>query len=410
MSPAGSYESLMAAIKAGTNAVYFGVGKLNMRARAAKNFQTEDLKKISRICSRNHVRCYLTLNTILYDDEIAEMQSICEAATDAGISAVIASDIAAINYARKIGLEVHISTQANVSNLESVKFYAGYADVIVLARELTIEQVKSICSEIKRQEIRGPGGNPLQVELFVHGALCVSISGKCYMSESLTGHSANRGNCLQTCRRSYKVIDDVTGDELAIDNEYVMSPKDLCTIGFIDQLIESGATVFKIEGRGRREDYVYRVTRAYREAIDSYFTGTFSKEKAKQWEAELSKVFNRGFWHGGYYMGRHIDDWSKSYGSRATKQKVYAGYVKNYFPKAGIAEFVIENGEVKTGDKLMVTGVTTGFVETTADSIFVNDVPADLAVKGDFATIPVTEKVRRNDKLYLIIDRVDFQK
>jgi len=409
MSPAGSFESLRAAIKAGTNAVYYGVGKMNMRARAAKNFQLNDLEEISNICSRHHVRSYLALNTILYDDEIAEMQSLCNAAKNAGISAVIASDIAAINYARAIGLEVHISTQANVSNIDAVRFYANYADVIVLARELKIEQIKSICDEIKRQGIKGPNGNLVQIELFIHGALCISISGKCYMSQSLTGHSANRGDCFQTCRRGYKVVDDATGDELVIDNEYVMSPKDLCTIGFIDKLIESGATVFKIEGRGRREDYVFRVTRAYREAINSYFAGTYSQEKAKEWERELEKVFNRGFWHGGYYMGRHINEWSKSYGSRATKQKVYSGVVKNYFPKARVAEFVIENGEVKIGDTIMVTGVTTGFVETKVDSIFVRDVPADKAVKGDNATIPVAEKIRRNDKLYLIIDRVDYQ-
>jgi len=409
MSPAGSYESLMAAIKAGTNAVYFGVGKLNMRARSAKNFQIDDLPTIARICSHDQISCYLALNSILYDDEIAEMQNLCDAAKDAGVSAVIASDISAINYASSIGLEVHISTQLNVSNLEAVKFYARYADVIVLARELKIGQIKSICDEIKRQDIRGPGGNLVRIELFIHGALCVSISGKCYMSDSLTGHSANRGECLQTCRRSYKVVDDVTGDELLIDNQYVMSPKDLCTIRFVDKLIECGATVFKIEGRGRREDYVYRVTRAYRQAIDSYYAGTFSAEITQQWEEELAKVFNRGFWHGGYYMGRHINDWSKSYGSRAKKQKVYAGYVKNYFSKARVAEFVIENGEVKIGDELMITGVTTGFVEITTESMYVNDVPADSAAKGDFVTIPVGEKVRRNDKLYLIIDRVDFQ-
>lgn len=407
--PAGSFASLQAAIQAGADSVYFGVGKLNMRARAAQNFTLDELEQIADTCRQHHIRSYLALNTILYDNEIKEMQTICNAAKKTGISAVIASDIAAIQYARQIGLEVHISTQANVSNLEAVKFYARYADVIVLARELTIEQVKSICDAILQQNITGPSGNLVKIELFIHGALCVSISGKCYMSLSLTGHSANRGDCSQTCRRSFKVIDDVTGEELVIDNKYVMSPRDLCTIQFIDKLIESGATVFKIEGRGRREEYVYHVTQAYREAINSYYTGTFTRENISRWETELAGVFNRGFWHGGYYMGRQIDEWSRSYGSQATRQKIYVGYVHNYFPKAGIAEFAIENHGVAIGDTITISGPTTGYVETCVNSLFINEQPTEHAEKGAYTTIPVPAKVRRNDKLYVLTERTELQ-
>ncbi|HPG40023.1 MAG TPA: peptidase U32 family protein [bacterium] len=407
--PAGSFTSLQAAIKAGADSIYFGVGKLNMRARAAQNFIPEELPQIVEICHSKNVRCYLALNTILYDNEICEMQAICNAAQTAGVDAVIASDMAAIQYAHQLGLEVHISTQANVSNFEAVKFFARYADIIVLARELTIAQVKYICDAIREQNIIGPSGNLVKIELFIHGALCVSISGKCYMSLSLTGHSANRGDCFQTCRRSYKVVDDVTGDELVIDNHFVMSPRDLCTIGFMDKLIESGASVLKIEGRGRREEYVYTVTRVYREAISACLTNNYTPEKISRWETELAGVFNRGFWHGGYYMGRHIDEWSRSYGSQASKQKIYAGYVKNYFPQAGIAELAIESHGIARGDTIIISGPTTGYVETRITSLLVDDQPVPNAGKGTYATIPVPEKVRRHDKLYIFAVRNDLQ-
>ncbi len=409
MSPAGSFESLMAAIKAGADSVYFGVGKLNMRARSAKNFQLEDLAKITEICKKHHIKSYLALNTILYDYELDDMRSLCKSALETGVTAIIASDIAVIQYAREIGIEVHLSTQLNISNVAEVRFYSQFADVIVLARELTVEQVRHIVDTIQNENIRGPKGELVQIELFVHGALCVSVSGKCYMSLANTGHSANRGDCFQTCRRSYRVIDETTDEELVIDNKYVMSPRDLCTIRFVDQLVATGASVFKIEGRGRREEYVYRVTKAYKEAVAHVQNGTFDHEKAVEWEQQLEKVFNRGFWHGGYYMGRHWDEWSASYGSRATQQKVYLGYVKHYFSKAGVAEFLIETGDVNIGDALMITGPTTGIVEATVESIFVNDAPAESAQKGDAPTLKMTEKVRRNDKLYKVINRKDFQ-
>jgi len=408
--PAGSFASLQAAIQAGADSVYFGVGKLNMRARAAQNFTPAELPQIVAMCHSNNVRCYLALNTILYDNEIFEMQAICNAAKTAGVDAVIASDLAAIQYACRLGLEVHISTQANVSNLEAVKFFARYADVIVLARELTIEQVKYICDAIRKQNITGPSGKLVKIELFIHGALCVSISGKCYMSLSLTGHSANRGDCFQTCRRSYKVVDEVTGDELVIDNQFVMSPRDLCTIGFMDKLIESGASVMKIEGRGRREEYVFTVTRVYREALTACLANNFTPEKISRWETDLAGVFNRGFWRGGYYMGRHIDEWSRSYGSQADKQKIYAGYVRNYFLKAGIAELVIESQGISLGDTIIISGPTTGYVETSVASLMIDGQPVQKAGKGTCATIPVPGKVRRHDKLYIFAARNDLQK
>ncbi len=409
MAPAGSFESLMAAIKAGADSVYFGVGKLNMRARSAKNFQLEDLAKITEICKKHHIKSYLALNTILYDYELDDMRFLCKSALDAEVTAIIASDIAVIQYAREIGIEVHLSTQLNISNVTEVRFYSQFADVMVLARELTVEQVRHIVNTIEKEEIRGPKGELVQIELFVHGALCVSVSGKCYMSLANTGHSANRGDCFQTCRRSYRVIDETTDEELVIDNKYVMSPRDLCTIRFVDQLVATGASVFKIEGRGRREEYVYRVTKAYKDAVAHVQMGTFDHDKAVEWEQQLEKVFNRGFWHGGYYMGRHWDEWSASYGSRATQQKVYLGYVKHYFRKAGVAEFLIETGDVNVGDALMITGPTTGIVEATVESIYVNDAPAESAQKGDAPTLKMSEKVRRNDKLYKVIDRKDYQ-
>ncbi len=405
MSPVGSYESLAAAIKAGADSIYFGVQHLNMRARSANNFTLEDLKKITEICKNNKIRSYLTVNTILYDNDLELMKKIIDAAKESRISAIIASDIAAIQYANKIGIEVHISTQANVSNIESVKFYSKYADVIVLARELTLNQIKHISNEIKKQNITGPKGNLVQIELFIHGAMCVSIAGKCYMSLAQYNHSANRGACLQACRRSYKITDEETGDELTIDNQYVMSPKDLCTIEHIDKIIKAGVTVLKIEGRGRKADYVFTVTKCYKEALQSYQDNTFTKEKTEQWIKQLESVFNRGFWHGGYYLGNKLGEWSNKYGSKATKEKTYIGHATNYYTKNKVALFQLESHNLKIGDKILITGPTTGVIESEVEEIYINDKPSKQATKGQEVTFTVPEKVRKNDKLFLVVDR-----
>jgi putative protease len=401
MAPAGSWESMNAAIKAGANSVYFGVEKLNMRARAANNFKSSELKKITNLCKKNNVKSYLTLNIVLYDDEIKEMKSLCDKAKKAGVSAVIASDVSAIQYANSIGLEVHISTQANVSNLEAVKFYSKYADVIVLARELTIDKIKNIIDEIKKQNIKGPSGKLIRIELFVHGAMCVSISGKCYMSLALFNHSANRGDCSQPCRRKYNVKDDV-GNELEIDNQFVMSPKDMCTINFIDKLLDAGAKVLKIEGRGRSADYVYSVVKAYREAVDLYKIGKYTKEEQKRLLERLEAVFNRGFWHGGYYLGKKLGEWSGNAGSSTTKTKLFLGPVHNYYPKAKIFSVSIETNEINIGDELIITGPTTGVVELNALKLVFNDKEIKSAGKGKLVTIPCKEKVRKNDKVYVL--------
>ena len=409
LSPAGAFESLHAAINAGADAIYFGIDQLNMRARSSKNFTLKDLHAIAQITSEQHVKSYLALNTIIYDDELAHMQTICDAAQAAGISAVIAGDISVMSYARSIGLEVHISTQANISNIKAVKFYAQFADVMVLARELDLDQIKYIADQTSQKQIIGPSGHPVRIELFVHGALCVSISGKCYMSLATKNYSANRGECLQTCRRRFRVIDDSSNEELVLDNQFVMSPKDLCMIGFMDELIEAGATVFKIEGRGRASDYIYHTTKAYREAIDSYVAGTYSAEKIKAWTERLENVFNRGFWHGGYYLGNKLGEWSGAYGSVAKKQKSYVGYAVNYFAKPQVAEFLIENKSIKLGDTIAVTGPTTGYEERTIDSLYIDEKPAEHAHKGADVTIPFDVRVRKNDKLYVIHQRTDWQ-
>ena len=410
MSPAGNFECLASAIKAGANSVYFGVEQLNMRARAANNFTLADLGEIVKICSEKNVKTYLTLNTIMYDHDIILMKKICDAAKKEGVSAVIASDISAISYANSIGLEVHISTQQNVSNMEAVRFYAKFADVIVLARELTLSQVKKICDDIKKENIKGPNGELVRIELFAHGALCVAVSGKCYMSLGTYNASANRGACLQNCRRSYKVTDNETGDELVIDNEYVMSPSDLCTIGFIDKLIEAGVKVFKLEGRGRSADYVYTVTKCYRDAADSVLEGNYTEEKIKGWTKKLESVYNRGFWHGGYYLGKKLGEWSGTYGSKATKEKVFVGIAKHYFPKTGIGEFHIQSEMIKTGDEILITGNTTGVIEGKVESMFVNDKPnIEIAKQGDVITFKVSERVRENDKLYVVKNKEKFQ-
>ncbi|MEM3112975.1 MAG: peptidase U32 family protein [Candidatus Pacearchaeota archaeon] len=412
MSPAGNFECLAAAIKAGANSVYFGVEQLNMRARAANNFSLDDLPEIVKICNEKNVKTYLTLNTIMYDHDIVLMKKICDSAKKAGVSAVIASDISAIGYANSIGLEVHISTQTNVSNIEAVKFYSKFADVIVLARELTISQIKKICDEINKENITGPKGELVRIELFAHGAMCVAISGKCYMSLGTYNASANRGACLQNCRRSYRVIDNETGDELVIDNEYVMSPSDLCTIGFIDKLIDAGVKVFKIEGRGRSADYVYITTKCYREAANSYLEGSYTEQKISEWIKQLESVYNRGFWHGGYYLGKQLGEWSGVYGSKATKEKIFVGIAKHYFPKTQIGEFHIQSEKIKVGDEILITGNTTGVIQGKVEEMFVNDKKAEIngeAKAGDVITFKVYERVRENDKLYVVKDKIKLQ-
>jgi len=405
MAPAGSWDAMSAAIKAGADAVYFGVKKLDMRSRAAHSFDVEDLPDIVSFCREHQVRTYLTLNTLVYDEDIETLDLLIDAAKNAGVSAVICSDIAAITHAHKAGLEVHISTQANVSNIDSVLFFSKYADVIVLARELSLEQVASICGHIKEQDIRGPSGDLVKIEIFVHGALCVSIAGKCYMSLALYGHSANRGDCLQTCRRRFRVTDEDTGDELIIDNKYVMSPADICTISIIDKLLDAGASVFKIEGRGRSADYVFKVTKAYREAIDSVINNTYSMEKIEKWRNELKSVFNRGFWEKGYYLGKQLGEWSGTYGSQATTKKIYIGKPLKYFAKAQVALIKIETGSLSPGDKIVITGPTTGYVEAEVESIFLDDAPVKNASKGQIVSIPLNEKVRPSDKVFVLKER-----
>jgi len=402
LAPVGSYESLMAAIKAGADSVYFGITQLNMRARSANNFTIKDLKKIVKICKENKVNSYLALNTVLYGSDLKLMRKICDAAKKAKISAVIGTDMAVLQYANSIGLSANCSTQLNISNIEAVKFYSKFADIIVLARELTINQIKDICKEVKKQNVKGPKGELVKIEIFIHGALCVSISGKCYMSLANYNCSANRGACLQACRRRYKVIDEETGDELVLENKYIMSPKDLCTIGFIDKILESGATVFKIEGRGRGPEYVYTVTKVYREAIDSYFNGTYIKDKVTNWIKELESVYNRGFWQGGYYLGKKLGEWSGAYGSQATKEKFLIGVAKNYFVKAKVGHFILQSDELNLGDEALITGNTTGVIKFKVESIMKDGRVIQKAVKGEDITIPVPERVRTGDKLFVL--------
>lgn len=405
MAPAGSYDSLMAGIHAGASSIYFGVEQLNMRARATNNFHLEDLSKISSICKKEKVKTYLTVNTILYDHDIVLMKKICDAAKVACVDAIIASDFAVLQYCQQIRQPVHISTQMNISNIESVRFFAQYADVLVLARELTLSQIKEICEEIKTQNIRGPSGEMVKIEVFVHGALCVAVSGKCYMSLATYNASANRGACLQNCRRSYKLTDEETGDELVVDNKYIMSPKDLCTIGFVDKLIEAGISVMKIEGRGKAPEYVATVTAAYKEAVESYFAGTYTQEKIEDWTKKLETVYNRGFWQGGYYLGKKLGEWSGAYGSQATKEKKYLGTAINYFPKPTIAHFILEAGALKTGDEIIITGPTTGVLQFCLDEFYVAEKRAILAKKGEEVTFPVPQKIRKNDKLFVVVNK-----
>lgn len=403
MAPAGSWEAMMAGIKAGANSVYFGVEQLNMRARQTNNFLVDDLPEVARVCKENNVKSYITLNTIIYDHDISLMRRIIDQAKEAGITAVIASDLAVMNYCRKKGMELHISTQSNITNIETVELYADYADVVVMARELTLKQVGDIVKNIERNKITGPSGNLVEVEIFAHGALCMAVSGKCYLSLHSHNASANRGACIQNCRREYIVTDKEEGMEFEIDNEYIMSAKDLCTIDFLDKIIDAGVKVLKIEGRGRAADYVYTTTKCYREAVDAIQAGTYTQEKIENWKEELTKVYNRGFWDG-YYLGRKMGEWSNQYGSVATTKKIYVGKGVKYFERVGVGEFLMESNEIGLGDKLIVTGPTTGYVETTVNEIRLDSgASVEKAVKGNTISIPIAEKIRPSDKLYKIV-------
>jgi len=406
MAPAGNFECLRAAIQGGADSVYFGVGHLNMRSHSAGNFQREDLPEVVRICREAGIKCYLTLNIILYEEDLSEMRETLDAAASAGVDAIIASDMAAIAYCRKIGLEVHISTQLSISNAEALRFYSEYADVVVLARELNLFQVRHIYDTILQESICGPSGKPVRIEMFAHGALCMAISGKCYLSLSHYGASANRGECYQLCRRGYEVTDIETGTQLHIDNKYIMSPKDLCTIEFMDKIIESGVRVFKIEGRARSAEYVKRCASCYRRAADAVCEGTYSEALAQSLKGELSEVFNRGFWDG-YYQGAYLGQWSEVYGSQATRKKVYCGKVSNWFDRIGVAEISIESESLRSGDKALVVGATTGVVEFTVEDMRVNLLPTDKADKGVRCSVAVDAseapggRLRRGDRVYL---------
>lgn len=402
MAPAGSYEALAAAVKAGANSVYFGVEQLNMRTKSTHNFTMEDLPEIASVCQENGLKSYLTLNTIVYDHDVSLMKRILDETKASGITAVIASDHAVMNYAKKIGVTVHISTQANITNIDTVEFYSAYADVMVMARELSLLQVEAINKEIARREVTGPSGKLVRTEVFGHGALCMAVSGKCYLSLHSHFSSANRGACVQNCRKPYVVMDKDEGTQFEIDNEYIMSAADLCTIDFLDKVIAAGVSVLKIEGRGRAADYVFTTTQCYREAIDAYYDGTFSAEKVADWKERLSTVFNRGFWDG-YYLGRKMGEWSDEPGSKATKRKVYIGKGMKYYENAGIGEFLIEAQNVKVGDELIITGPTTGVVELQLESLRVDDEPAEGAKRGATITFPVNEKIRPSDKLYKLV-------
>lgn len=401
MSPVGSYEALYAAIEAGADSVYFGVEGLNMRSRSANNFTIEDLKNIADIASQNGVKTYLTLNTIVYDSELGYMQEILNAAKQSGVSAVIAADLAVISYARSINLEVHLSTQCNITNREAVKFFSQFADVIVTARELSLDKVKDITTWIRENNIKGPSGRTLEIECFVHGALCMAVSGKCYISLDNANQSANRGACLQLCRRPYKVTDLDGGTELMIDNQYIMSPKDLKTLNFLDKVLDAGVRVLKIEGRGRSPEYVKVVTRVYKEAAQAWLNGEWSEDKLEKWNEDLKKVYNRGFWDG-YYLGQRVGEWTKKYGSQATTKKTFIGTVTNYFKNISVAEIKIETGELKVGDNIYIMGTTTGVYEDRVEEIRVDLKPTEKTVKGEFCSIATKGVVRRGDKLYLV--------
>lgn len=403
MAPAGSFEALQAAIDNGADSVYFGVDQLNMRARATMNFTLGDLEEIAERCHSHGVKTYLTLNTIIYDHDLSIVKTVINRVKEAGISAIIASDQAVIGYARSQGVEVHISTQLNVTNVETVRFYSLFADVMVLSRELSLRQIKAICDGVEKENICGPNGNLVEIEVFGHGALCMAVSGKCYLSLHTQNSSANRGACNQNCRRSYKVIDLEDGHELQLDNEYIMSPKDLCTINFLDELVDAGISVLKIEGRGRAADYVATTIKCYREAIDAIADNTYSDEKVEGWMKRLEKVYNRGFW-GGYYLGQELGEWTNKPGSSATRKKIFLGRGENYFPKPKIGHFRLESHSLKVGDKVLITGPTTGVIETEVTSLFADDKSVTEAFKGQEITFPVEKTVRSSDKLYKLVD------
>lgn len=399
MAPVGSYESLHAAIQAGADAIYFGVEGLNMRARSSVNFTLADLHKIASICHQNNVKSYLTVNTIIFDNDIDTCHAIIDAVKESGISAIIASDIAAISYARSIDVEVHISTQVNITNIEAVKFYAQYADVVVLARELNLDQVKAIYDAIREQDVRGPHGDLVRIEMFCHGALCMAVSGKCYLSLHEMNYSANRGSCAQICRRSYTVTDRDTGEQLDVENQYIMSPKDLKTIHFLNKVIDAGVRVLKIEGRARGPEYVKIAVECYNEAIATYCNGSYCEEKIIDWDSRLAKIFNRGFWDG-YYLGQRLGEWSAKYGSSATRVKQYVAKGIRYFSNIGVAEFQMESGELHVGDEIIITGPTTGAVIMTIDEIRVDLKPVEKAIKGERFSIKTNQKIRPSDRLY----------
>lgn len=400
MAPVGSYESLNAAISAGADAVYFGIEGLNMRARSSVNFTINDLHAIAAQCNEAGVKTYLTVNTIIYDNDVELMHRVVDAAKQAGITAIIASDIAVILYARSIGVEVHISTQVNISNTEALRFYSQWADVVVLARELSMDQVGEISKAIERDNITGPHGQKVRIEMFCHGALCMAVSGKCYLSLHELNSSANRGACTQICRRSYTVRDRETDEELAVDNKYIMSPKDLKTIHFLNKMVDAGVRVFKIEGRARGPEYVYTAVKCYSEALESICNGTYSEQLIEQWDEQLGKIFNRGFWNG-YYLGQRLGEWSHKYGSSATRTKIYLAKGVRYFSNIGVGEFMMESGELNVGDEIVITGPTTGVIITTVEEIRVNLKSVPKAVKGDAFSIKLSQKIRPSDKLYL---------
>lgn len=402
MAPVGSKESLVAAIQSGADSIYFGIGRLNMRSHSANHFTIDDLNYIARMCNRKGIKTYLTVNTVIYGDDLGTMREIIDAAKTAGISAVIASDVAVMIRCREVGMEVHLSTQLNISNIEALKFYAQFADVVVLARELNMEQVAEINRQIIEQNITGPGGELVRIEMFCHGALCMAISGKCYMSLHDANRSANRGECVQICRRSYTVTDNETGTQLEIDNKYIMSPKDLKTVRFIDQMMNAGVRVFKIEGRARGPEYVHTVVSCYKEAIASVLNGTFSENKKDEWDERLASVFNRGFWDG-YYQGQTMGEWTRNYGNKATEKKVLVGKVIKYFSRLGVAEISVEASEISVGEKILITGTTTGIMNFRVDEIRYELEPVEKAEKGWRVSIPVLRKVRPNDKIYKLI-------
>ncbi|MFO7934853.1 MAG: peptidase U32 family protein [Bacteroidales bacterium] len=405
LAPAGSHASLKAAVQGGADAVYFGVDQLNMRARSSANFSTEDLPGIVSFAGENGLKTYLTLNTVVYDSELDQMKEIIDLALRHGVTGVVASDPSVLQYCRSTGAGVHLSTQLNISNIESLEFYAEFADAVVLARELNLEQVKQMADAIQSRGVTGPSGEPIRIEMFVHGALCMAISGKCYLSLHEHNHSANRGDCFQVCRRAYTVMDRDREIELDIDHEYIMSPKDLKTIHFLDRIVEAGAGIMKIEGRARPPEYVRTVTSCYHEALVALAEGTYTEEKIKEWDERLSRVFNRGFWDG-YYLGRRLGDWSSEHGSRATVKKIYVGRGTNYYDRIGVAEILVESGQLDVGDEILITGPTTGVIETTVKQLRVNDIESLTASKGEKCSFPVDQVVRRSDKIYRLVPRI----